>query len=413
MGSEPSFDPTLFTKPVSEAKFKQLNSEESGAPLFNRAVQGLYPTGSTFKPITALAALGRHDITPSFSVNDTGCIHIGAQERCNAGKTAYGTVDLRNAIRVSSDVYFYTLGVMTNSAKTEVIQDMARGLGLGRRTGIDLPGEFPATSRTGAGASGSPRPRPPAGARSTSRSASSTASTPPPPRAAASPTCASGRSATTSASPSARATCRPRRCRWPSPTRRSPPAAACRARTSASRSRTTTAGSSSASSRSPRGASNLDPAGRQAVLDGLHAAASEPGGTSTQVWAGWDQNRFRSSARPAPPRPSITACPTTSRGTSVGSRTPRAPAIRASSSPSPSRGRLRRAGRRARRAADRLEVVSARRRSSSWGRTAPDEHRADRRSRPSGARGHAAPPGRCRSTACCCSRCSASAARRC
>lgn len=142
MGSEPSFDPTIFTKPVSVAKFKALNSPASGAPLFNRALQGLYPTGSTFKPITALAAMANGTITPAYSVNDHGCIRIGLQERCNAGKTSYGTVDLRNALKVSSDVYFYTLGILTNSARTEVIQSMARRLGLGRRTGIDLPGEF-------------------------------------------------------------------------------------------------------------------------------------------------------------------------------------------------------------------------------------------------------------------------------
>ena len=143
MGSEPSFDPTLFTKPVSEKKFKQLNSEESGAPLFNRALQGLYPTGSTFKPITALAALRNGDITPAYTVNDTGCIEIGTQERCNAGDTPYGPVDLRDALRVSSDIYFYELGIMTNSERTQVIQSMARDLGLGRETGIDVPGELP------------------------------------------------------------------------------------------------------------------------------------------------------------------------------------------------------------------------------------------------------------------------------
>ncbi len=142
MGSLPSFDPSVFTKPIPAAKFRQLNSEANGAPLFNRALQGLYPTGSTFKPFTALGAMRHGDITPAYSVNDSGCIHIGAQQRCNAGKQAYGTVDLRNAIKVSSDVYFYTLGILTNSSRTEVIQSMAHDLGLGRRTGIDLPGEY-------------------------------------------------------------------------------------------------------------------------------------------------------------------------------------------------------------------------------------------------------------------------------
>ncbi len=139
LGSYPSFDPEIFTKPISDADYRALNSEATGAPLFDRAIGGAYPTGSTFKPITALAAIQRGFITPAFSVNDAGCIHIGAQERCNAGKEAYGTVDLRNALRVSSDVYFYTLGIQTNSARTEVIQSMARKLGLGRTTGIDLP----------------------------------------------------------------------------------------------------------------------------------------------------------------------------------------------------------------------------------------------------------------------------------
>ena len=142
MGSEPSFDPTLFTKPVSEAKFKQLNSEESGAPLFNRALQGLYPTGSTFKPITALAALERGDVTPGTTVNDAGCIEVNNQDFCNAGEVANGPVDLRAALKVSSDIYFYELGIRTNSARTEVIQSKARELGLGRPTGIDLPGEY-------------------------------------------------------------------------------------------------------------------------------------------------------------------------------------------------------------------------------------------------------------------------------
>lgn len=143
MGSEPSFDPTLFTKPVSVAKFKQLNSEESGAPLFNRAVQGLYPTGSTFKPITALAGLKEGAVTSSTVINDAGCIEVSAQEFCNAGDISNGPVNLRDALRVSSDVYFYEIGKATNSERTEVIQDMARDLGLGRTTGIDVPGEYP------------------------------------------------------------------------------------------------------------------------------------------------------------------------------------------------------------------------------------------------------------------------------
>ena len=93
-----------------------------------------------------------------------------------------------------------------------------------------------------------------------------------------------GRRATTSTCPSARATCRPTRCRWRWPTRRSPTAAGCCARASASGSRTPRAARSSSSRRRPRGGSKIAPENRQAILDGLRGAASEPGGTSTAVF---------------------------------------------------------------------------------------------------------------------------------
>ena len=139
MGSVPSFDPTEFTKPISVPRFKVLNSQASGAPLFNRAVLGEYPTGSTFKPFTALAAMESGKASPATTFNDTGCIKIGGFDRCNAGHVANGSVDMISALKVSSDVYFYELGLKTNSAHTEIIQSMARSLGLGRPTGIDLP----------------------------------------------------------------------------------------------------------------------------------------------------------------------------------------------------------------------------------------------------------------------------------
>ena len=57
LGSYPSFDANVFAKPLSQERFDKLNSEENGAPLFNRAIAAAYPTGSTFKPITAMASL--------------------------------------------------------------------------------------------------------------------------------------------------------------------------------------------------------------------------------------------------------------------------------------------------------------------------------------------------------------------
>lgn len=141
MGSYPSFDPAVFTKPMTDAQYKALVSQDNGAPLFNRATGGFYPTGSTFKLVTAMAALGAGIITPDTPFNDSGCLMIGTRKACNAGGTSYGTLSLRRAIQVSSDVFFYALGAQLNGLKGEVLQTWARKLGFGRRTGIDLPGE--------------------------------------------------------------------------------------------------------------------------------------------------------------------------------------------------------------------------------------------------------------------------------
>jgi len=144
MGSNPTFDPTLFTKTLTDARFKALIGADGGpAPLTNRAISGAYPSASTFKPVTALAALNAKLIAPATPVDDPGCIQVGEQERCNAKKQVYGTVDMARALQVSSDVYFYKLGMSTFNHGGMLIQGWARRLGLGRATGIDLPGEFP------------------------------------------------------------------------------------------------------------------------------------------------------------------------------------------------------------------------------------------------------------------------------
>ena len=141
MGSYPSFDPNIFAKPLKQSTFNKLNSEENGQPLVDRAVNGLYPTGSTFKLITSVAALESGTITPDTVIDDPGSIQIGNIVFHNAGNTAHGAVALRDALRVSSDVYFYRLGAQMNGIGGNILQKWARRLGLGRPTGIDLPGE--------------------------------------------------------------------------------------------------------------------------------------------------------------------------------------------------------------------------------------------------------------------------------
>ena len=142
LGSQPSFDPNIFTKPLSQKRLDALSSEELGKPLFNRAIQGGYPTGSTFKLITATAALESGHITPDTVLNDPGSLTVGGVTFENAGKVAHGALALRQALTVSSDVFFYQLGQYMNE-KGMPLQKWGRRLGIGRKTGIDLPAEEP------------------------------------------------------------------------------------------------------------------------------------------------------------------------------------------------------------------------------------------------------------------------------
>ena len=140
LGSQPSFDPNVFTKPISQRQLDALTSKELGEPLLNRAIQAGYPTGSTFKLVTAVAALESGLITPSTPLSDPGVITIGNQEFENAGRVAHGVVSLVPALTVSSDVFFYQLG-RDMDEKGMPLQAWARRLGIGQRTGIDLPAE--------------------------------------------------------------------------------------------------------------------------------------------------------------------------------------------------------------------------------------------------------------------------------
>jgi penicillin-binding protein 2 len=142
MGSSPTFDPSIFTHPISESQYRALTSRKTDAPLANRAIQGLYPTGSTFKPITATAALENHLIGPNTIFNDTGTLKLDTLTLHNAGKVINGPIDMSDALKVSSDIYFYNLGLKAKASKGHgMIQDWARKYGLGEKTGIDLPAE--------------------------------------------------------------------------------------------------------------------------------------------------------------------------------------------------------------------------------------------------------------------------------
>jgi len=148
IGSSPTFDPNKFAKPLTKAEYAALegksksgSGEESPAPLTDRAVNGTYPTGSTFKPVTAMGALEAGVINPSEGLGGGQCISVSTEQFCNAGKADYGAVGLVEALKVSSDTYFFETGELANS-HGNVIQRMAHELGVGEQTGIDLPSEI-------------------------------------------------------------------------------------------------------------------------------------------------------------------------------------------------------------------------------------------------------------------------------
>jgi len=137
LGSFPTFDPAVFTRPMTQAQVNALYRDPIEAPLTDRATSGLYPTGSTFKPITAIAALESGNLTTTEVINDPGQFEIGGEVFKNAGEAANGSVSLVSALEVSSDVFFYNLGFrMWDSGQ---LQHWAHALGIGRPTGIDLP----------------------------------------------------------------------------------------------------------------------------------------------------------------------------------------------------------------------------------------------------------------------------------
>ncbi len=139
MGSSPTFDPSVLTPPMTQAQVNELYRDPVSAPLTNRATESYYPVGSTFKVITALAALEGGEVTLSEPMLDDGSIEVGGQEFQNAGGVALGSVDMTSALQQSSDVYFYTLGL--RMWETNQLQDWAAKLGIGKESGLDIPGE--------------------------------------------------------------------------------------------------------------------------------------------------------------------------------------------------------------------------------------------------------------------------------
>jgi penicillin-binding protein 2 len=139
MVSKPSFDPNEFSNGISVARWQEL-SADGGNPLLNRAIQSAYPPGSTFKVVSMLAGL-RYGLVRPDSHEPTACngaYYFGGRRFGCWDKRGHGSLDLLEALQFSCDVYFYQLGLKLG---LEHLQETANDLGLGDRTGIDLPAE--------------------------------------------------------------------------------------------------------------------------------------------------------------------------------------------------------------------------------------------------------------------------------
>jgi len=135
MASNPSFDPNAFNRGLTPEEWRDLSANPR-APMTNKAVAGLYPPGSTFKTMVSLAALESGAITPEHSVNCTGKTMVGNTVFYCDGR--HGTQDLRGALQVSCDSYFYDVA---RRVGIDTIAAMAKRFGLGSRHDIGLPGE--------------------------------------------------------------------------------------------------------------------------------------------------------------------------------------------------------------------------------------------------------------------------------
>jgi penicillin-binding protein 2 len=138
--SVPGYDPNAFAGGIDRATWASLNTDDL-KPLQDRAIQGRYSPGSTFKMAVAAAALEEGLITPDFKVACPGhAVFFGRSFQCSLPNgRGHGTIDLRQAIERSCNVYFYTVG---NMLGIEKIHKWATLFGLGERTGIDLPNEL-------------------------------------------------------------------------------------------------------------------------------------------------------------------------------------------------------------------------------------------------------------------------------
>lgn len=134
--SKPGFDPNAFVSGISTKDYKAL-TEDKRSPLYNKAFDGVYPPGSTFKPVVALAALQEGVIEPSERIVCRGEVQLGNRKFRCWKKRGHGAVNMHEAMKGSCDVYFYEIAKRLG---VDAISEAARAFGFGERIDIGLTG---------------------------------------------------------------------------------------------------------------------------------------------------------------------------------------------------------------------------------------------------------------------------------
>jgi len=144
MASRPAMNPNDLLGIISEDTAEKYFRSKDAAS-FNRALTGLYPPGSTFKPLTAVAALQSGVVTPNEAINDVmsslGSASDQAQGFPEWSGYSFGMVDMYRGLALSSDIYFQVIGRRVFDANPELIRQIGHEFGLGVLTGVDLPGD--------------------------------------------------------------------------------------------------------------------------------------------------------------------------------------------------------------------------------------------------------------------------------
>ncbi|MGO8685088.1 MAG: penicillin-binding protein 2 [Thermoleophilia bacterium] len=141
MASDPTYNPSIWAGGISAKNYAKLMTAAANEPLLNRAIAGVYPTGSTFKVVDTIAALQEGVITPTTTLYCPAALTFDGTVFHDWNPNGHGMIDVSQAIAQSADTFFYQIGYKFYLRKGTELENWATRLGYGKPTGIDIPGE--------------------------------------------------------------------------------------------------------------------------------------------------------------------------------------------------------------------------------------------------------------------------------